>query len=817
MMNMKLRQLLAAFIVWVPFLLPARSAQAQSRISRQGNVISLSNAGKQLRLEFCTPQMVRIRTSNTNTFLPDEPWMVVKYQWEAVPLQASTNAAAYVITTAAIRVTVQRSSLGITIHDANGNLLSDEVRTLLVAGNDTVGTVKKLAADEHFFGFGERMDFLDQRSKKVTLNVGRGASKKGHLLGAYNVNAANYAPVPFFMSTRGYGIFLHNAYPSFWDMGQERNDQYSIKAAGGELDYYFIYGPKFAGIIDAYTTLTGKSPLMPRFAFGLHLGTYSGGTWRYESQTSDRYVIALARKMREMGIPVDLMWLDSTWRIFGEKGGKGATSFEWRETFTDPRHMFDTLYAMKYKMVGLHLRPRIDNGKTLRLLEQGQALGYTYPEGGYAGEFVNYFDTAAANWWWEQGVMKVASIGAKFLKTDEGSSFGGLANESDKMGPTGKKIASLHNLYPIAYAKTPYEKFQEYNGIRGMNQTREGFAGIQRYPFIFAGDWPSEWQYFAPVIKAGLNIGMSGVGNWSHCMGGFEHNADPELYMRWVQFGMFSPVALVFGMDHPGYKEPWNYGGDALKNFKKYDSLRYALMPYIYTNAWKMYKTGSPIMSALVMHYQDDENVYSIADQYLFGDDMMVCPVTTKGAGSRTVYLPEGDWINYWTGEQYSGKKYLEVVAPQDIIPIFVKAGAIIPMEPSMRYMDEYPVDLITLDIFPGKNGAFDLYEDDGSSQQYKEGKYAITSIKATTDKLFQRINIRKPEGQYLPTTHQYLLKLRMKQAPVALDENGVNIPVLTAYGKVQKQTGWYYDEAAGILWVHTANDNTKHIEVSIK
>jgi alpha-glucosidase len=189
--------------------------------------------------------------------------------------------------------------------------------------------------------------------------------------------------------------------------------------------------------------------------------------------------------------------------------------------------------------------------------------------------------------------MRTASLGAKFLKTDEGSAFGGEANESTKVGPKGKEIAKLHNLFPLAYAKAPYEKFQQFNGVRGVNQTREGYAGIQRYPYIFAGDWPSEWQYFAPVIKAGLNIGLSGVGNWAHCMGGFEHVADPELYIRWVQFGMFSPVALVFGMDHPGYKEPWSYGADALRNFKKYDSLRYRLLPYIYSNAYEMYRTGT--------------------------------------------------------------------------------------------------------------------------------------------------------------------------------------------------------------------------------
>jgi alpha-glucosidase (family GH31 glycosyl hydrolase) len=210
-------------------------------------------------------------------------------------------------------------------------------------------------------------------------------------------------------------------------------------------------------------------------------------------------------------------------------------------------------------------------------------------------------------------------------------------------------------------------------------------------------------------------------------MGGFEHVADPELYIRWVQFGMFSPVALVFGMDHPGYKEPWNYGEDALRNFKKYDSLRYQLLPYIYSNAYQMYQTGSPLMKALVLNYQEDENVYEIGDQYLFGESLMVCPVTTKGAQTRTVYLPEGEWYDWWTGKKYPGKQYVHVVTPLDTLPVFAKAGAIIPLQPAMKYVGEKAVDVISLDIFPAGNSSFDLYEDDGQSLNYLQGQYSIT------------------------------------------------------------------------------------------
>lgn len=764
---------------------------------RKDNTFLFTATQADVQLEFCTPGMVRIRSSWTRAFEAREPWMVVQYQWPAVNVQVKAMPTYFLFTTTQLQVKLYKTAARIDIYSAAGKLLSSEKVNTAQGGMqsqaDTVSCTKQCLPNEQFFGFGERMDFLNQRSKKLHLNVGRGKGLP-HAVGAYNILEANYSPIPFFMSTQGYAIFFHNSFATSWDMGATHDDEYRFAAPGGEMDYYFIYGPQFPAMLDQYTALTGRSPLLPRFALGLHVGTYSGGTWGYEQMSSDGYVIALARKLREMGIPVDLLWLDSTWRIFGKKGGKGATSFEWRETFTNPKAMFDSLYAMGFQMAGLHLRPRFDNGNQIRLLDTAQQLGYTYKEGNYAGEFVNYFDSNAVNWWWQHGVMRVAAIGAKFLKTDEGSAFGALANESDKVGPTGKAVQKLHNVFPIAYAKAPFEKFQQYNGVRGLNQTREGYAGIQRYPYIFAGDWPSEWQYFPAVIKAGLNIGLSGVGYWAHCMGGFEHNADPELYIRWCQFGMLSSIATVFGMDHPGYKEPWNYGADGLRNFKKYDSLRYSLQPYLYSNAWTQYKTGMPLMRALVLQYQDDRNVHDIGDQYLLGENMMVCPVTTKGAQTRTVYLPEGNWFDFWTGKTYTGKQYIHVVTPLDTMPLFVKAGSIIPSQPVMNYTGEKVVDRLTLDVYPGK-GSFTLYEDDGKSLEYQQGKNALTNMEVSTTSQEIKLTIGASTGAYVSAVSEYLIAFRLNKSPSKITVNGKELMVGHP-DEVPGATSYYFDPA---------------------
>lgn len=784
---------------------------------RDGNALSFSTTRGEVKLDFCTSEMFRIRSSWSRKFEANENLMVIKYNWPNVAAKVEEKKDQFIISTAKILIKIDKTPFKIDVFDLKGKLLSAENNGAISKSETKVGVTKKLQADEHFFGFGERMDFMDRRFKKVTLNVGRGKGLP-HAIGAYNILEANYCPVPFFMSTKGYGIFFHNSFATEWDMGSSNKDQYSFKAADGELDYYFIYGPTFPAILNSYTAVTGKSPMLPQFALGLHAGTYSGGTWGYEEKTSDQYVVELARKYRSLGIPVDLLWLDSTWRLFGEKGGKGATSFEWRETFKNPKGMFDSIYAMNYKMVGLHLRPRFDNAKKLNLLDQAQQKGFTYPENGKPGEFVNFFDEKATQWWWENGVMRVAKLGAKFLKTDEGSAFGALANESEKVGPTGKEAERLHNLFPVAYAKAPFLEFEKFNGLRGLNQTREGYSGIQRYPYIFAGDWPSEWQYFAPVIKAGLNVGLSGVGSWAHCMGGFEHQADPELYIRWVQFGMFSPIALVFGMDHPGYKEPWNYGDQALQNFRKYDLLRYRLFPYLYTSMHQQYETGTPMMRALVLNYQDDENVYEIGDQYMFGDNFMVAPVTTKGAITRSIYLPEGTWFNYYTGEKFAGKSYHHVVAPLETIPLFVKAGSIIPMQPEMIYTGEKPVDVITLDVFPFGDSKYDLYEDDNLSSDYKTGKFAVTKITSSLKENALELNIAKPEGLFKPSKHRYLAKIHWngKAAPKSILENGIKVTLVNAFEQLNQKPGWFYEEKSHVIWIKSVGDNGSNVSLKV-
>lgn len=776
------------------------------------NQIVFHSPSSELRVQLCTEGMFRVsKVPSGAEFAPDEAWMVTKYDFAPIAYKARKTKTGYEISTAKLRIILTSEPWRVEVRKTDGSLLYKELDSRLgVPANRCA-----LEPDEHFFGFGERMDFLDQRGHKVHLNVELGSGPKP-AVGGKDILRANYCPVPLFMSNKGYSIFFHTAYPSDWDMGWSDKESYTYSADGGELDYYFIAGESVESMLASYQTLTGISPMMPRSAYGLHVGSYSGGTWHHEECTSDQYPVDLVHRFRKEQIPFDILWLDSTRRHFNERFGNGGCSFEFRETFKNPQAMIDSVYAAHVDMFGLHIRSIVDDGLHNTLFEDAVKAGAVIPKAGSAGT-INFFDPKAVDWWWDNGASRLAKMGIKFVKTDVGSA---LRFQKDAALPFRESASELHNLFPIAYAKGAYEKFQQYNGGRGFNHTREGYAGVQRYPFIWAGDWGTEWQWFEPVIRGGLNIALSGVGYWSHCMGGFEQYSpyDTDLYLRWCQFGMFSPVAILFGMDHPRYHEPWTYGEEAMKIFQKYDNLRYSLIPYIYSNAYKMWSATRPLMTPLLYDYFDDALTYDISDQFMFGESMMICPVTNKGALSRPVYFPGGCWVDFWTGERLEGRQYKSFLTPIDIMPIFLKEGSIIPRQEPQQYMGERPVDIITLLIYPSTESEYQLYEDDGRSLDYEKGVYALTDIRSTLTDGHWELTIGKPKGEYKAQSHKYLLDVFYDGgAPSEVLVDGVKLPQTPADAEYTSVASWYYETERAMLHVNTGKDNSQTIKISVK
>jgi len=772
---------------------------------RAGNTVTIRAARAVVRLEFCTASMVRVRTTFTGEFAANEPIMVVKYDWPTVPLTARDAGDALLLSTTRLGVRVDKSPLRVAFYDptfarqiagdlpeAGGGVVRDEAGLRIRL---------RLAPAEQFFGLGERMDHFGWRGKKVTLNVGRGQNPD-HNLGAYRIDAANYCPVPFLISTGGYGIFVHTDRATTWDIGASAAEWYEVSADAPEMDLYFILGPSPKEMLSQYTELTGRTPLLPKPAYGINFGTYSGGTWGHEEQAGQEYVIALARRFREEDIPADVLHLDSTWRRFGKLGGRNATSFEWREpNFPDPAAMFRALRELHFSLVGLHVRPRLDNGERSSLLDEGLAAGIIADTP--TKNIVNFFDAKAVDWWWRHAVLPKVEQGAGFLKTDEGSVF-----------PT----PGLHNLFPIVYARAAYEGFQAHLGRRGFNLAREGYAGIQRYPYIWAGDWPSRWTFFPAVLRGGLNLALSGISAWSHNAGGFEEVASEELYQRWTAFGFFTPVAHFLGMEHPQYKEPWNYGARVLETFRRYARLRYRLIPYIYSTAYQAYAEGTPMMRPLVFEFPGDRRLDGVDDEYLFGDFLLVAPVTQEGATSRRIVLPAGVWFDYWTGRRLPAVEAINYAAPADVLPLIAKGGAILPMQPDMAYIGEKPVDPLTIEVFPYRRSSFDLYEDDGESLAYQRGAFSITRIACddTDQQMMLRTDVRagKPTmGRVVVRPRSYEFKVHLDRPPRGVSVNGRAARLVASSERVPAGAGdaYVYDAEQRVLWVRTDPERRTH------
>jgi alpha-glucosidase len=756
---------------------------------RSGDTISIRTQNAWVKLDFCTPTLVRVRTSFSGHWAEDEQVMVVKYTWASVGLTDKDAGEQLLFETDTLSVRVDKHPFRLAFYrKADGALIAADAAGGgggVTQQGTTLTNRRALAASEQFYGLGERMDRFNWRGHSVTLNVGRGEHKDNNL-GAYKIDAANYCPVPLLLSTTGYGVFFHTDRQSTWDLGERTKESYEFSADGGEMDYYFIYGPALKQVLGSYTELTGRTPLLPKPAYGLNFGTYSGGTWGFEEHATQEYVVGLGQRLRQEKIPADVIHLDSTWRRFGKIGGRNATSFEWREpNFHDPAAMFKALHDMHFSLVGIHVRPRIDNGEKTVLLDEARAAGAIANTP--SNNIVNFFDPKAVDWWWQHAVLPKNLQGADFLKTDEGSIYPGD-------GP--------HNLFPVLYAKAAYEGFAAQNSRRGFNLTREGYAGVQRYPYIWAGDWPSRWVFYKPVVRAGLNIALSGIGAWGHNAGGFEERATEELYMRWTAFGFFNPVTHVLGMEHPSYKEPWNYGERALATFRRYAQLRYRLLPYIYSAAHQTYVTGVPMMRPLVLEYPEDAKVYDVDDQYLFGDSFMVAPVTTEGASSRSIYLPSGTWIDYWNGQAHDGGRTIDYPAPLETLPLFVKAGAILPMQPEMAYVDEKPVDPLTLEIFPAGESSTELYEDDGKSLGYQQGAFALTRISSSAGAKTIDVRVEAPAGTFVVAPRSFEFKLHV-DAPRRVLVNDRPAPRLETTASASAG-GWSYDTGAGVLWVRT-------------
>ncbi|ETI60064.1 alpha-xylosidase [Sphingobium sp. C100] len=570
-------------------------------------------------------------------------------------------------------------------------------------------------------------------------------------------------------------------------------DRHSIwfsSDVGQAKNYWFIAGGTIDGSIAGYRQLTGKAQMLPKWAYG-----FWQSRQRYETAKELTDVVA---KYRQLDIPLDNIVLD--WRYWRDPEW-GSHAFD-PSRFPDPKAMVDAAHAANTNFmisVWPKFYPTTENYK--ELAKAGAVYQGNLRQGnkdwvgpGYANSFYDPYSSEGRTIFWKQIEKQLASIGidAWWADASEPDMHSNLSIDEriDTMGPTAiGPAAQYFNSYPLMNARAFYEGWTQYKpDVRPFLLTRSGFGGLQRYgSAVWSGDVASRWFDLKAQISAGVNASMSGLPNWTHDIGGFALEdryasktpsaADldewRELNLRWFQFGAFSPLFRSHG-EYP-YREIYEIspeGSPMRASMLWYDRLRYRLMPYIYTLAADTYMRDGSIIRTLAADFPQDRAARDLPDEYLFGDAFLVAPITEYRARSRKVYLPgTGNWYDFSTGKTYRGGTTADVAAPLDRMPLFVRAGAIVPMGPVMQYVDQTPDAPLTIVIYTGADGQFSLYEDDGRSEQYKQGRYSRIPIRY--DDKSGRISFGAREGQAwhdMPATRKIRVKWVSAGKPVTDD-----------------------------------------------
>ena len=720
------RRWAAAFLVvcaavWAPCAAIAQWNPPNPVVSfdKQANGLEIHQKDGVLRFEVDAPDVLHVTYSPSDTSQPAHSLdhVVIKTDWPAASFDVSENDKAITLTTAKLKVAIERQSGSIHYQGADGKQLTTDTYRMLhpaeVNGEQTFHAEVAFGiygSHEGFYGLGQHQAGVwNYRGETVDLSQ-------------ENTEIA----IPLLVSTNGYGIFWNNPSRSVVN-NRFVHWLYMSGEVADRVDYYFIYGPDADQIIGHYRELTGEVPLFGRWAYGF---------WqcknKYQSQAE---IEGVAAKYRALHIPVDNIVQDWFWWItMGE--------MKWNSNYPDPQGMINKLHDEHFHLM-VSVWPYFRPGST------------TYDEFDKNGWFVAKTKTAgfhplgqalydatnpdARKKFWENvnTALFQKGVDAWWLDTDEPETEGQqdniLVDHKLAIG-SGARYA---NIYPLFHTGGVSEGQQTASDKkRVFILSRSAYAGVQRYGVTaWSGDVLSNWLTFARQIPAGLNYSISGMPYWTTDIGGFISGGnlnDPkfrELFVRWFQFGTFSPIFRVHGTRYPDENELWSYGPDAQKILVDYDNLRYRLLPYIYSEAWQVTSNHGTLMRPLVMDWRNDVEAQNTGDEYLFGPAILVSPVTTQGATSRTVYLPKATWYDFWTGAKVEGGKRIEADAPLAKLPLYVRAGSIIPMGPTMEWSTEKAADPIEIRVYPGADGDFTLYEDENDNYNYAKGQHAAIKL----------------------------------------------------------------------------------------
>lgn len=580
--------------------------------------------------------------------------------------------------------------------------ISGRMRTLPFGRSLADGTVAAYhesftaPADERFVGFGEKFTPLDKRGQRALM---------------WNFDAfgtesdRSHKTVPLYLSSRGYGVLVDSGMPVEFDMCQSTHSCVQILVPDDVLDYYVIAGPAPADVLDRYNRITCRPLLPPKWAFGAWM---SSG---FYVDTQEK-VLERARRLRERGIPSDVLHLDCYWQVAGH-----WSDMRWDvDNFPDPAQMLRQLSDQGFK-VCLWTNPYISHGSPAfaEASEAGYFLrradGSTYVadvwHGSHPASGIVDFTNPAAVAWFVRLLRPLLEQGVAAFKTDFAEGV-----PADAVAHNGMTGTELHNVYTLLFNDTVSAVTREVAG-HGLVWARSSYLGGQRHSAQWGGDVNATYPAMGSTLRGGLSHGLSGVPFWSHDAGGFHGTPTPDLYVRWAQFAALSPLVRFHGTTS---RLPWDFPADAERLVIEALRLRYRLMPYIYSCAVESSRTGIPLMRALLVDHPDDPAAWGAELEYLLGPDLLVAPMHDP-SGERDVYLPAGRWVDHWTGETHEGGRYLRVSAPLERIPLFVRHGALIPVLSDQETVDEGPFDGVTVVSWGGTDARTVVRDVDGDTE----------------------------------------------------------------------------------------------------
>lgn len=700
--------------------------------------LTLTDAnGAQVSITPLTAQLVRVRVAPNGQFAPRRSWDVAKADEEFAPIdfQIEAQGAEIVLHTWQVGVRVEKASGRLRFENAEGQAFAEDATAMQWAESGAVRIDKQIAAGENFYGFGERGGLLEKTGRRYTNWTVD--PPFGHDVGVDPM----YIAIPVFLSVRpglAYGVFFHNTWRSAFDVGLAEPNKLLMEADGGEADYYIAYGPTPAEVLAQWAQLLGRMPLPPKWALG-----HQQSRWGYKTAEEFRM---LAEEYRSRDLPCDAFHLDIDYM-------RGYRVFTWNaERFPDPAGLIAELRQKNFRAVTIIdpgvkaddaypvYQAGLEKDYFIRKADGEVAHGYVWPDDSVFADFVRPEVRA----WWGSLQSALTDVGVSGIWNDmnepvvfnkpfsQGGGGAGTLPLDAVQGPAAERTthAEVHNLYGLNMARASYEGQRELlPNARPFVLTRSAYAGIQRWSACWMGDNSSWWEHLEMSLPQLMNMGLSGVAFVGVDIGGFFDRCTPELMVRWAQFGALMPFCRNHACDGTPYQEPWRFGPEVEAHYRAAMKLRYRLLPYIYSLFWQANQTGAPILRPLFYHFPNDAATYKLHDQVLLGPALMAAPIVRPGQTHRAVYLPEGTWYDWHTGEKFVGPTHILAHAPLEKMPLYVRAGSVVPLGPEMNYTGEKPLSPLTLRVFAGAPGDFDLYEDDGLSFAHEKGEWCVTHL----------------------------------------------------------------------------------------